>query len=164
MPAAKTCADLRAVTIQEYDKLAKLIAPLSAAQAMKVHDTTTIKDVIGHRAHWTQLFFGWFADGQAKKEVFFPAQGYKWNDLKRYNADLRKSQAELSWDDVKAMLDDSYHRLIAFIDGHTDADLYGGPMKGANNAWTAGRWAEAAGASHYRSAAKYVRAALRAAA
>jgi hypothetical protein len=62
------------------------------------------------------------------------------------------------------MLRDTNANLIDFIDAHSDADLYGGPMKGANNHWTTGRWAEAAGASHYRSAAKYVRAAIRAAA
>jgi hypothetical protein len=35
-------------------------------------------------------------------------------------------------------------------------------MKGGGNKWTTGRWAEASGASHYRSAAKYVRACLKA--
>jgi len=30
-------------------------------------------------------------------------------------------------------------------------------MQGANNDWTTGRWAEAAGPSHYRSAAKFIR-------
>lgn len=163
MPAATTRAALRAVTIKEYEKLAKLIAPLTAVEATILHDDTTIKDVIGHRAHWTTLFFGWYADGQAGKAVFFPAEGYKWNDLKRYNADLRASQENLQWDDVCALLDASYTDLIAFIDAHDDRSLYGQPMKGANNKWTPGRWAEAAGASHYRSAAKYVRAALKAA-
>ena len=127
-----------------------------------MHDETTIKDVIGHRAHWTEIFFGWYADGQAGKPVYMPAKGYKWNELKRYNADLRASQANLSWEDVQKMLQDSYDRLIDFIDTHDDAALYGGPMKGANNKWTTGRFAEASGPSHYRSAAKYARAVIRA--
>ncbi|MCK0094599.1 ClbS/DfsB family four-helix bundle protein [Yoonia sp. F2084L] len=164
MPAATNKSDLRIVTEKEFNKLSGILENVTAAQAAAPYDETCIKDVIGHRAHWTQLFFGWYADGQAGKQVFFPAEGYKWNDLKRYNADLRQSQANLNWDDVQKMLQDSYHELIAFIDAHSDADLYGGPMKGANNKWTPGRWAEAAGPSHYRSAAKYVRATLRAAA
>lgn len=163
MPAATNRADLRAVTVNEYDKLAKLITPLSALQAAVVHDATTIKDVIGHRAHWTQLFLGWYAEGQAGKPVYFPAKGYKWNDLKRYNADLRLKQQDMSWDDVRTMLQETHDNLLNFIDTHSEPQLYGGPMKGANNKWTPGRWAEAAGASHYRSAAKYVRAALKAA-
>ncbi len=162
MPAATNRADLRAVTAREYAKLSTLLAPLNDVQVHAVHDGTTIKDVIGHRAHWTELFFGWYADGQSGKPVYFPAKGYNWGDLKRYNADLKAAQADLTWDTVHQMLHDSYKHLIAFIDTQSDADLYQGPMKGANNKWTTGRWAEAAGASHYRSAAKYVRAALRA--
>jgi len=41
-----------------------------------------------------------------------------------------------------------------------EAELYGGPMPGGTG-WTTGRYAEAAGPSHYRSAAKFLRAALR---
>lgn len=162
MPAATGKAELRTVTIDEFVKLTKLLEAVSEVKSGVSHDNATIKDVIGHRAHWTLLFLGWYSDGQAGKPVYFPAEGYKWTDLKRYNADLRNTQADLSWDDVKAMLHDSHTQLVSFIDAHSNADLYGGPMKGANNAWTTGRWAEAAGASHYRSAAKYMRAAMRA--
>lgn len=118
--------------------------------------------MIGHRAHWTTLFLEWFNDGQAGKTVYFLAEGYKWNDLKRYNADLRIRQTRLTWDEVQKMLHDSRAKLTAFLDIHSDADLYGGPMEGANNNWEAGRWADAAGASRYRSVAKYVRATLKA--
>ncbi len=164
MPAATNRADLRHVTEKEYAKLAKLLATLDDSQVYFAHDGTTIKNVIGHRAHWTELFFGWYADGQAGKQVYFPAKGYTWGDLKRYNADLTARQSDLTWDAVNAMLQSSYDKLVAFIDAHSDTDLYGAPMKGANNKWTTGRWAEAAGASHYRSAAKYVRAAIKASA
>ncbi len=164
MPAATNKADLRAVAIKEFAKLIELCADVTPEQAAFVHQDTTIKDVIGHRAHWTELFLGWYQDGQAGKTVYFPAKGYKWNELKRYNAALRESQANLTWDDVQTMLHDSHAKLIDFIDSLDDAALYGGPMKGANNDWTTGRWAEAAGPNHYRSAAKYIRAVKRAAA
>jgi len=48
-----------------------------------------VKDVISHRAHWIDLFLGWYKGGMAGKTVYFPAKEYKWNDLKRYNAQLR---------------------------------------------------------------------------
>ena len=162
MPAAQTKAQLIAVTQKEFDKLIQNLTGIDSDVAQRVHDGTSIKNVIAHRAHWTILFLGWYHDGQAGKVVYFPAKGYKWSDLKRYNADLAEAQSDLSWEDVQTMLRDSYNALIDFIDAHNDVDLYAGPMKGANNNWTAGRWAEAAGASHYRSASKYVRAVLRA--
>lgn len=162
MPATNK-TDLLDITAKEHAKLYKLVETLPGETAMKKRDEdTSIKDVIAHRAHWIALFLGWYWDGQAGKKVSFPAEGYKWNELKRYNADLRAKQANVGWADAVALLDDAHRRLQEFLNARTNAELYGGPMKGAQNAWTPGRWAEAAGASHYRSAAKYLRACLRA--
>jgi len=153
--------DLILLAQKEFEKLSKLITPLEQTQVTRIVDGTTIKDVIGHRAHWIGLYLGWYADGMAGKPVYFPAEGYKWNDLKRYNADLRAKQADLDWHGACTLLRARHASLIEFLSAKTDVDLYGGPMKGANNTWTPGRWAEAAGPSHYRSAAKFVRLVLR---
>ncbi len=161
MPAATNKSDLIAVTQKEYDKLQKLIAPLDEAVAMHKIDDVSIKDIIGHRAHWISLFLGWYHDGQAGKEVHFPAPSYKWNELPRYNAALRETQADMSWDDACDLLARNTNKLLDFMETRDDAALYGRPMKGANNNWTTGRWAEAAGASHFRSAAKYIRKAIK---
>ncbi len=159
MPAATTKADLLAIASREFAKLDALIADIPPAWAnVKDADDTSIQDVIAHRAHWIELFLGWWADGQAGQAVHFPAPGYKWSELKRYNTDLRARQAGLSWGDAHALLQDRHTQLMGFLESQSDSALYGAPMKGARNAWTTGRWAEAAGPSHYRSAAKYVRA------
>lgn len=156
--AAKTKLELIEVSRKEYEKLAKLIGQMDESCACKIRgDNTSFKDVVAHRAHLITLFLGWYRDGVAGNPVYFPAQGYKWNDLKRYNADLRARQVGLSWADAVALLDDNTQKLMDFIESTPEADLYGGPMKGANNAWTPGRWAEAAGPSHFRSAAKFIR-------
>lgn len=160
MPAT-TRAELLAVTTGEYAKLAALIASLDADQAAWAVDGTSIKDVVGHRAHWIKLFLGWYHDGMAGKPVHFPAESYKWNDLKRYNAELRQRQADLDWSAARALLEDRHEALHRFMGEKTEAELYGGPMQGANNNWTPGRWAEAAGPSHYRSASKFIRSVLR---
>lgn len=83
---------LRDITVKDFEKLSKLIGGISDATALaKDSDDTSIKDVIAHRAHWIDLYLGWYHDGQAGKEVHFPAKGYKWNELPRYNAALRAS-------------------------------------------------------------------------
>lgn len=162
MPA-KSKDELLAVTCKEFERLEAALRKASQKDALAKDDEgTSIKDVVAHRAHWIDLFLGWYRDGMAGKDVFFPAKGYKWNELKRYNADLRAKQKTLQWDKACAMLRDRHAMLITFLEDKSDADLYGGPMQGAYNTWTVGRWAEAAGASHYRSAAKYVRARLKA--
>lgn len=160
--AASSKEELLTITRKEFDKLEKLIAQVDTETALsKDTDDTSIKDLVGHRAHWIQLFLGWYEDGLAGRDVFFPAEGYKWNELKRYNADLRASQAAMGWEDSRAALLREYGELVSFITQASETDLYGGPMVGANNEWTPGRWAEAAGPSHFRSAAKYIRARLR---
>ncbi|GIT92285.1 hypothetical protein JANAI62_27420 [Jannaschia pagri] len=161
MPAT-TKAELLSVTDKEYSKLTALIGKVDPAAAfVPVDGEVSIKDVIAHRAHWIDLFLGWYADGQAGRPVFFPAEGYKWSELKRYNADLRLRQSHMTWSEAVEMLVQRAAALRALIAGLSEDALYGGPMKGAKNTWTTGRWAEASGSSHYRSAAKFIRAALR---
>ena len=94
--------------------------------------------------------------------MFFPARGYKWNQLKAYNRDLREKQSKLSWPEAISLLDSAHQKLLDLIETMGYMELYGGPMKGAKNDWTAVRWAEASGSSHYRSATKYVRKQIRA--
>lgn len=158
MPA-KSKADLLAVTQAQYSKLKALIDLVGPHQAMiPDEDGITLKDIVAHRAHWIDLFLGWYHDGQKGRTPYFPAKGFKWNDLKRYNADLRAAQKHLDWDAACAMLAKNAEALLGLIESLDDAALYSGQMKGASSKWTVGRWAEAAGGSHYRSAAKYIRA------
>ena len=160
--AASDKAELLSITEKEFAKLAALLADTRSNQALiKDDDDTSIKDVVAHRAHWIELFLGWYRDGQEGKEVYFPAKGYKWNELKRYNADLRQYQIDLSWEDAVSMLTARKADLVRFIADHTTEELYAAPMKGSKNDWTPGRWAEASGPSHFRSAAKYIRARLK---
>lgn len=162
MPAAQSKQELEAVALKEFAKLLGALGGLDEVLAVTPdRGGTSIKDVVAHRSHWIDLFLGWYHDGLAGKQVFFPAEGYKWNELKRYNADLRATQTELDWDSAVGGLGSAHRRLMAFIEVHTDDELYGGPMVGAKNQWTPGRWAEASGPSHYRSAAKFVRSQIR---
>lgn len=160
--AAKTKSELLAITRKEFEKLESLLDRFESDAAMlKREDDTSVKDIVAHRAHWIELFLGWHEDGLAGKEVHFPAKGYKWNELKRYNSELRKQQSDLDWPAAVAMLRRNCDRLVAFMESRTDSELYSGPMKGAKNDWTPGRWAEAAGASHFRSASKFLRSVLK---
>ena len=162
MPAATNKSDLIAVTEKEFEKLETLLSSIDVKQANTKHDDdTSIKDVIGHRAHWISLFLGWYKDGRAGKEVFFPAKGYKWSELKKYNKQLRQDQSSLEWQDVVSLLRKNHKKLVKFMNDHTNTELYKNPMEGANNDWTPGRWAEAAGPSHYRSASKFLRSCLK---
>ncbi|SEW45696.1 hypothetical protein SAMN04488515_3370 [Cognatiyoonia koreensis] len=160
MPATSK-AELLEISQKEYTKLSKLIDSVPPDRATVKVDGVSIKDVIGHRAYWITLFLGWYHDGVAGRPVHIPAKGYKWNQLNEFNAKLREMQADLNWDDARKLLSDAYADFMSFVDGLDDKALYSEPMVGGNGKWTTGRWAEATGPSHFRSAAKFIRKALK---
>lgn len=61
-----------------------------------------------------------------------------------------------TWSATREALKDAHLRLLEDIRSASEAELYGEPLAPALK-WTRGRYAEAAGASHYRSAAKVLR-------
>ena len=163
MPAATSKSGLISVCETEFAKLQALLSKIPPDLAAQPdEDGISIRDVVAHRAHWIDLFLGWYADGQAGREVHIPAKGYKWSDLNTYNAEVRKRHAGMTWAEAQAALVSAHERLLWFLAKRSNAALYDGPLKGASNGWTTGRWAESAGASHYRSACKFVRARMRA--
>lgn len=156
MPAATTKQALLAATDTEWAKLDALLAKVSTP-LMRDGDDPSIRDIITHRTHWTRLFFQWLDEGAAAQ---MPDHGVKWNQLKAYNAGLRQRYADIGWQDARDALAHEHARLRAWISDADEAVLYGGPMPGGTG-WTSGRYAEAAGPSHYRSAAKYIRGVLK---
>lgn len=162
MPAAVSIPELLAICDKEYSKLTRVIADLSEEDAMMPgSDGISIKDTIGHRMHWVELYLCWVRDGRAGQDVQTPAPGYKWSELKAYNAQLRQAQADLDWESAKAGFAEAHGRLMAFLQEETEDSLYTPQTMPWLRNWTLGRWAEASGASHYRSATKYIRKLLR---
>lgn len=146
------------MTDAEWAKLYRLIDGVTEQQALAPHAGTTIRDIFLHRAHWTGLFFQWLREGDAAE---MPDHGVKWNQLKPYNEGLKDRYANTSWEEAREALIHCHKRLSDWIAAQEEATLYGGPMPGGTG-WTTGRYAEASGASHYRSAAKVIRKILRA--
>ena len=160
MPATNKI-DLLQITRAEYQKLSKRLDGLDPGLVMHQHNDVSIRDIVGHRAHWVDLMLGWYRDGQAGGQVCFPAKGYKWNQLKVYNARIRDAQKSMNWIETQEMLETAHRDMMTLLENLSDEQLYSVPMKGAHNQWTTGRWAEANGASHYRSASKAIRAILK---
>ncbi len=163
MPAAKTRDELLFILQKEYDKLMKTLADVDADIAVLASkdDATTIKDTIAHRTHWIGLYLGWYGDGKAGKDVQTPAKGYKWNQLKEYNAKVRTASQPVPWKDILTAFEAAHEKLTAMLTALDNAALYTKHLYPWMNNWTLGRWAESAGPSHYRSAHKYIRKILR---
>ena len=126
MPAATSKTDLIAITAKEYDKLFKLLDGLSGDEAIwpGPEDGLSIRDIIAHRAHWIGLYLSWYEDGLAGLDVQVPAPGYKWNQLKAYNARIYESAGRYGWDKIFACFCDKHQRLMRHIEALDDEDLY----------------------------------------
>ncbi|MEM7702059.1 MAG: ClbS/DfsB family four-helix bundle protein [Pseudomonadota bacterium] len=163
MPAATSKTELLAIHDKEFAKLTKLIADLEpgAMEWTTKEDDARIKDILSHRAHWIGLFFTWVEGSERGDEVQTPAPGYKWNQLKSYNAMVLETYADVSWEEAFSALEDKASKLRAFINDTDEAMLYTPRLHPWMKDWTLGRWAEASGASAFRSAAKYIRKAKR---
>ncbi len=163
MPAATTREDLLAIAEKEHGKLIAVIDGLSdtLAAAPLGEDGISIKDTLAHRAHWLDLFVGWYEDGRAGKTVETPAPGYKWNQLKAYNAMVRQASRDTAWAMVRADFDRAHDGFMALVTSLDQSTLYTPKLYPWMNDWTVGRWAEAAGPSNYRSAVKFIRKILR---
>jgi len=81
--AATEKTQLLEMTEKEFRKLRKVTSDVEPDLAMRKTDGISIKDILGHRAHWIDLFLGWYRDGLAGNPVSFPAEGHKWNELNR---------------------------------------------------------------------------------
>ena len=162
MPATNR-DELLAVTEKEYGKLMKTLEDIDAgvASAPGPEDGISIKDTLAHRAHWIDLFLGWHKDGKAGKTVQTPAPGYKWNQLKDYNEKVRQACRAKTWPDILERFQGRHAELLALLRRLDETELYEPGRHSWTNNWTLGRWAEASGASHYRSANKFIRKTLR---
>ncbi|MBO9447453.1 ClbS/DfsB family four-helix bundle protein [Ruegeria sp. R14_0] len=165
MPAATNKTDLLAVFDKDLAKLRKTLDGVDEKNAYlsAPDDDTTIKGVIAHRTHWMGMFHGWYEDGVAEREVHVPAKGYKWNQLKEYNAALYALGNETPWEELLSAFEAACDKLRRFVETQDDALLYTSCVFSWTGKWTLGRFAEASGPSHFRSANTYIRKALRSA-
>lgn len=163
MPAATNAQELLAVFDKELAKLQKTLDGVDEDLAGRhtAADAVTIKGVIAHRTHWIGLFFDWYEGGVAGETVETPAPGVKWNQLKAYNAPIYEAANGRPWPELKREFDAAAARLRAFIAGNDDEVLYVKGLYPWMNNWTIGRWAEASGPSHFRSANTHIRKVLR---
>lgn len=157
--AATTKADLADLTEKEFVKLQTALEDVDDKLATTLHpqDKITIKDTVLHRVHWLNLFFKWHRDGAAGKDVAVPAPGYKWNQLKEYNAKIREETKDVPWPNAHKRLKQAHKKFLKLINGIDEKTLYGKSPYAWTGKWTLGRWAESSAPSHYRSAAKYIR-------
>jgi hypothetical protein len=120
-----------------YAKLAQELARVPPALARdpvlegQVKGTRmSVCDLLAYLVGWNELVLHWHAqlrDGKRMDEIAFPAEGFTWNALGNLAQRFYADYAELSMEDLLQRLEQAKDRLLALIDAHDDAQLYGQP-------------------------------------
>ena len=148
-----------------YAKLAQELARVPPALAREpvlegqVKGTRmSVCDLLAYLVGWNELVLHWHAqlrDGKRIEDIAFPAEGFTWNALGKLAQRFYADYAELSMADLQQRLALAKDQLLALIDAHDDAQLYGRPWY---THYTMGRMIQFNTASPYANARLRLRA------
>ncbi len=92
----------------------------------------------------------WHEQEAAGREIDFPAQGFKWNELGRLAQKYYADYAHIhSWAELLTMLENNQRQLRERVETFSDDALYHQPWYGK---WTRGRMIQFNSASPYKNA------------
>ncbi|SDA68948.1 MULTISPECIES: ClbS/DfsB family four-helix bundle protein [unclassified Janthinobacterium] len=148
-----------------YAKLAQELARVPPALAREpvlegqVKGTRmSVCDLLAYLVGWNELVLHWHAqlrDGKRIEDIAFPAEGFTWNALGKLAQRFYADYAELSMADLQQRLALAKDQLLALVDAHDDAQLYGRPWY---THYTMGRMIQFNTASPYANARLRLRA------
>lgn len=157
--------ELIAAINSTYAKLAQELARVPPALARapvlegQVKGTRmSVCDLLAYLVGWNELVLHWHAqlrDGKRMDEIAFPAEGFTWNALGKLAQRFYADYAELGMDDLLQRLEQAKNQLLALVDAHDDAQLYGRPWY---THYTMGRMIQFNTASPYANAHMRLRA------
>jgi len=135
---------------------------LVRAQTLPGHVKNTMMspaELVSYLIGWNEEVLTWHERRAAGLPDELPAAGIKWNQLgllaQRYYDAYRDEQ----WEELRAHLESAKDSLLALIESHTDAELYGNQWYGK---WTMGRMISLNSSSPYVNARGRLRVWLRA--
>lgn len=162
MPIPKSRADLRDSACETFGKLrAELDAAGPRAGSLPCVDDWTVKDLLAVRLWWTEHVVAWIEAGHRGEVPITPAEGYRWKETPRLNADIvRKSRSE-SYRSIRLRLEQGFQRVLQTIDDLDDRELLDvGAFEWAGS-YPVARWLAINTTRQYTTARTFVRRAMK---
>jgi len=154
IPASK--AELLEAIETNFDRLWRDLAtvPEALAQeaALEGHAKCTrisVSNLVSYLVGWNELVLKWHERTKAGLSVDFPETGFGWNELGRLAGKFYGDYSDLAWSALLQRLADAKTRIVALVEGHSDAELYGAPWYGK---YTMGRMIQFNTSSPYANA------------
>jgi len=162
MPIPKSRSDLRNSVCDTFDKLqAELDAAGPRAGGLACVDDWTVKDLLAVRLWWTEQVVAWIDAGRRGRIPVTPAEGYRWKDTPRLNADIVRRSRRQSFRSIRQQLEQGYRRVLRTIDELDDKELLEiGAFEWAGN-YPVARWLSINTTRQYTTARTFVRRAIK---
>lgn len=162
MPIPKSRSELVKYVGSSFEKLQlELDAAGPGMGSMHCVDEWTVKDLLVVRAWWTESVIDWVEAGKRGECPITPAEGYRWKETPRLNADLVKKCRRDSYRSIRCRLERGYERVLPAIDSLNDDELLEvGVFAWAGN-YPISRWISINTARQYTTARAFIRRALR---
>ncbi len=162
MPIPTTRAELTDYVRSTFEKLrADLDSAGPRLGCIHCIDDWSVKDLLAVRAWWTENVINWIETGQRGDYPVTPAEGYRWKETPRLNADVVKKSKRESYRSIRHRLENGFERVIATIESLDDHELLdAGAFEWAGK-YPVSRWISINTARQYTTARTFIRRAMR---
>lgn len=124
-------------------------------------DDWSVKDLLAVRVWWTENVIDWVEAGRRGECPITPADGFRWIDTPRLNAQVVNRRRNASYRSVCSALEQAYARVIPVINSLNDRELLEvGVFPWAGN-YPVSRWISINTARQYTTARTFIRRAIR---
>ena len=162
MPIPKTRAELTNSVHSTFEKLrVELDAAGSRVGNIPCVDDWRVKDLLAVRAWWTENVIDWVQAGQQGECPITPAEGYRWRETPRLNADVVKKCRRESYRSIRGRLERAFERVMPTIDSLDDHELLEVGVFPWAGKYPISRWISINTARQYTTARTLIRRALR---
>jgi len=162
MPIPKTRRDLTEQLQSTFSKLRiELDKGGSRLGSLPCVDNWSVKELLAVRAWWTEHVVEWVEAGKRGEAPVTPAEGYRWKETPRLNADVAYAARRESYMSIRARLEKGYARVLSLVDELSDKELLEvGTFEWAGK-YPISRWISLNTVRQYTTARTFIRRAIR---
>ena len=162
MPIPKTRIELTDYVSSTFEKLhAELDAAGRQAGNLLCVDDWSVRELLAVRAWWTGRVIDWVEAGRRGERPVTPAEGYRWKETPRLNADIVRKARRESYRSIRQRLEAGYQRVMRTIDSLDDRELLETGVFPWAGSYPISRWISINTARQYTTARTFIRKALR---
>lgn len=110
---------------KERRKLEELLSSIpSEVKTEEVTEGLSVKGVLAHRSEWGRMMIDWYTTTTRGKTPAVPSAKYKWNQLKKLNADIQSRFKDTPLEEIEAEFRRVHNRLFELLESASEEELF----------------------------------------